>query len=269
MKRYTVLHICGSYGTYLAWCFYTYSNLNYQNNITLNYNDNGNMLYRLYEGWNIVNIAHDFYHPDVHFENIIHINADRDNFIEYMNNNFYVNQNNKEILPSYLNEWMNHEYKNKMKSYDLEIAEPWVNRELLSFFLEDYFHATEQNHKNIDYDKINVFKCTRNDILYKMENLLENLYDFFNLEKNANFKLVSEIHSKWLQTQKNINKDLIIKQFVFDVLHNNENNISNLSIFDEAWIQHLLRQNGFEIQCFQLNKFPCNSFELRKIIYKA
>ena len=40
------------------------------------------------------------------------------------------------------------------------------------------------------------------------------------------------------------------------------------TIFDEAYVQSLLRKQKFEIKCDGLNIFPTSSFELHNLIYK-
>ena len=49
---------------------------------------------------------------------------------------------------------------------------------------------------------------------------------------------------------------------------NNNTDSPCQTLIDEAYVQHSLREQGYEIQCDGLDTFPTNSRDLREIIYE-
>lgn len=76
------------------------------------------------------------------------------------------------------------------------------------------------------------------------------------------------IHQEWDKLQYFKNKDKQVKEIVDSVLGNIDLDWSGLSIIDEAEIQRQLRNNGWEIQCYDLNIFPTNTTDLKKLLTK-
>ena len=68
--------------------------------------------------------------------------------------------------------------------------------------------------------------------------------------------------------QKNLSKVAVIENYVNATIQNINLSLDNLTLFDEAWIQHRLRQNNFVLRCTDLNLFPKYTKELTKLIYK-
>lgn len=67
-----------------------------------------------------------------------------------------------------------------------------------------------------------------------------------NLPASTNMKKIKEIISAFRQ-------------------HDNDYTWSQLDLNDEAWVQYLLRNNGFALQCYNLNKFPTSIIDLCRL----
>ena len=76
------------------------------------------------------------------------------------------------------------------------------------------------------------------------------------------------IYEEWDKLQYFKNKDKQIKEIVDAVLNDVDLDFGGLSIIDEAEIQRQLRNNGWEIQCYDLNVFPTNTTDLKKLLTK-
>jgi hypothetical protein len=76
------------------------------------------------------------------------------------------------------------------------------------------------------------------------------------------------IHEEWDKLQYFKNKDKQVKEIVDAVLGDINLDWTGLSIIDEAEIQRQLRNNGWEIKCYNLNIFPTNTADLRGLLTK-
>jgi hypothetical protein len=76
------------------------------------------------------------------------------------------------------------------------------------------------------------------------------------------------IYTEWDKLQYFKNKDKQVKDIVDAVLNDIDLDFGELSIIDEAEIQRQLRNNGREIKCYNLNIFPTNTADLKKLLTK-
>jgi hypothetical protein len=89
----------------------------------------------------------------------------------------------------------------------------------------------------------------------------------------SNFELVNsdfdKIYQDWIACQFHIHKDRDIEQIV-DCVVNNINldwSDKNLTVVDEGIIQMRLRDlHNLDLLCYNLNVFPKNTFDLRKVL---
>ena len=56
---------------------------------------------------------------------------------------------------------------------------------------------------------------------------------------------------------------------VDSIITGEQKDMHDLTIVDESEIQRRLRNKGFEIQCYELNKWPNTTTELRELIYET
>ena len=70
---------------------------------------------------------------------------------------------------------------------------------------------------------------------------------------------IDEVYSQWIARQIHCNKDTLIQNIVHSLVNDIEFNWPKLTLIDEAFLQHYLRVQGYEIKCWNLNMFPTNT----------
>lgn len=151
--------------------------------------------------------------------------------------------------------------KNYISIQDMQI---WELREYLSIQYQSIFQdiLTSQNH--IDQTWLSV---KFSDLYADMISTMELIFKYCGLtwkDKDQFF----ELHKKWQSKQSSIllrfNE---IKIFVENVLTKKDYQAKDFDLLQESLIQYLMRSNGYEIYCHQLEKIPTSSQEFQKIIY--
>jgi len=77
------------------------------------------------------------------------------------------------------------------------------------------------------------------------------------------------LHKDWMSVEKYLYKDKLINDLVDSIITGEHKDMHDLTIVDESEIQRRLRNKGFEIQCYELNKWPNTTTELRELIYET
>jgi hypothetical protein len=143
----------------------------------------------------------------------------------------------------------------------------WIRREFLSYYLMPaWFDQIEWNHLTTwRNDRC----CTVfvSDLLYDFKNTLEKISKHCNLQYSRSLDDLVEYHSTNLSLQKHLSQDQICKTIITTVLENQNHTWRKLPFVSEVWIQWQLRNQGFEIRCDGLDKFPTNSLQLQKLLY--
>lgn len=76
------------------------------------------------------------------------------------------------------------------------------------------------------------------------------------------------ITEQWNQTQIYKNSDIKIKQIINSLLLDQQIEWTELTLFEQAFIQYYLMELGYEIKCYKLDEFPSNSIDLKKLLYR-
>ena len=78
------------------------------------------------------------------------------------------------------------------------------------------------------------------------------------------------IFDAWIRLQKYAHRDQLINRIVTAIVNNQDFdwNDANLVLHEEAWIQHLLRQQGWSLRCFELNKLPTTVKDFQTYLYR-
>ena len=146
--------------------------------------------------------------------------------------------------------------------------EDWELREFLSMYLygkwvdlysEDIFETLKKEFPAVTFIEIGQL---RDNFVETITKLFEKL-NLPIIRNNIEF-----IYEEWDKLQYFKNKDKQIKEIVDAVLNDVDLDFGGLSIIDEAEIQRQLRNNGWEIQCYDLNVFPTNTTDLKKLLTK-
>jgi len=86
---------------------------------------------------------------------------------------------------------------------------------------------------------------------------------------NINLNNVIRTHSSFLSKQRHHNAQNKCNRWVKNIIADNQSISPCRTIFDEAYVQAKLRDNGYEIKCDGLDIFPKNSEEMHKLIFTA
>ena len=160
------------------------------------------------------------------------------------------------------------EFDKHLKEFNtnIEEASQWQIREYISFWLDDCL----TNGYNLQkYQRPGIFLLSSVEFFdNKFKDTFTEIAKLLNLTV-TNLTQFVEHHAKFIELQKFNGIQIRCKSWVDDVISGVENSSPCITIFDEAYVQHLLRNSGFEIRCFELNEFPKNSTELRKLIQLA
>ena len=104
------------------------------------------------------------------------------------------------------------------------------------------------------------------DLVNNYDSTVKQAIEFCGLEyiKNAP---ATEISKLWcLKQQPYIDEYNNLDKIVDKTVENKLFKWKKLSIIHEAMIQKKLRDHGYELQCYNLNDFPCNSIDLYKLL---
>lgn len=141
----------------------------------------------------------------------------------------------------------------------------WERREKISFKIK-YF----QNYSWYYGTGPNQLTITVYDIVYNLKNCLTSIFDKTKLSFDANrINKFDVIEQQWLGLQKFKHLDQLCHSIAKATATDNDLDWSdkNLSVYDEAYVQMLLRDlHKFDLKCYNLNEFPTNSHDLRKLL---
>lgn len=272
-----MIRVCfppGCYGTYIARCIYNYTNLRVEPFIEFTFGDNGNSHQYRYNSNAKSQIQEG--HLGQHLWNdndvIVAVLPCTSHRLDYVNNQFLKQQHRKLIkYISLLLEPADIEYKlathwNYHGKFDKTVPR-WIMREWCSFWINDLLEAS---YNPIRYQELNsVAQLTTQDIF---ENYIERLAEIVSklgLTFTIDLSIIHQQHENFLSLQKLHNSQLRCEQYVQYLLDGNNDEITVYSIFDEAYIQHLLRLNNLELQCNGLDLFPTTTQQLRNLTYET
>lgn len=195
-------------------------------------------------------------------------------FLNCTENSVLLNINNKITKNPQTSNWMDslNILKKNIERYNKnrDSLNTWEERELLSFFVFKQ-HESESEYKTFEMPiNDNFLYISIESLIDNFESTIRKIFNFINLDiHRENF---DEIYSEWIKLQFYKDSDKNAKEILSAILNNKFLDWSdkNLSIVDEAWIQYQLRdEHGIEIKCWNLNKFPTNTEDLKSyLIYQ-
>jgi len=301
MKNICITYGAGTYGTFLQWAMYRFSELYQSTNLIvpdLPFNDNGNS--HLFVGNHLQNTINfkqailSYIHSNKNHP-IVRIHPKCSNEVDNLLDNLeYVSKNFKKgihLTPAsdsvawsinnkfekiWEDGWLvNQEklYQHNLKGWNknsLADMVPWELREFLSFFIyPQHVSETEYSRLSEFAEKLpNIKIVPITELRDNLKGTLLSILDYCELAP-ANLDKFEEVCTGWIQRQYHCNKDSLIKQIVDSVMLDTKYDWKGeeLTLVDEALVQYYLRENGLEIKCNNLNKFPSNSVALKKITY--
>jgi hypothetical protein len=106
---------------------------------------------------------------------------------------------------------------------------------------------------------------TPDQILYDFEHTIARMIAYCGLTPDPRTN-PAEFYAVWFEHQQYILNEFHTVQQIIENLNNPDFNWNPVSIMAEAMVQAKLRQQGWKIACYQLNQFPTNIQDLRKVM---
>lgn len=267
----------GCYGSYVARCIYNFTNLRTTPFEDFVFDSSGSS----HAFWNQrgkFNNSIQYGHlntADVDFDDqpskVIVILPDKNHLLDYLMNHFYKAE--REQFVSFISMLLSEtEIFDKLQTNwnyhgDLDTVPRWIMREWCSLWLSS---VLDQSYKFEEYDNVPaLLKISTNDIVDNWSTLFGQICNVLELTCTVPKSIVQRQHDEFVQVQKFHNIQTRCKHYVECILNNIKTNITTHNIFDEAYIQHLLRQHSVEIGCNGLDQFPTSTQQLKSMTYAA
>jgi hypothetical protein len=267
----------GCYGTYIAQCIYNYTNLRIRPFEDFKFDEYGSS----HHFWDTddeyspttIRFGHiDTDYLQVETDQVLVILPCKDHKLDYYNNIFFKNfkgQVIKYILESVPKKDIVHALESQWGyTGKLDDSVPrWILREWCSFWINDLL---ENSIVDTEYKKVKALvQITTQHVFENWLETLTQIASLLNLTFTVDETTIKKQHENFLKLQKFHNSQLRCHQYVNDLLVGNDNKMILHSIFDEAYMQHLLRKNNLEIYCNNLNVFPSTVQQLKNLTYET
>lgn len=262
----------GCYGTYLSMCIYNYTSLRTGKFIAFEFDEFGSS--HAHRSNEFVNRYIQISHIDTfrHYDNdrVVSLLPDNNHYLDYYNNQYYKQEKGQlisYIKSNYAEEEIINKLKNNWNISDKlnEHTPRWILREWFSFWITDCWNNGYS--RNV-YSEVSTMQVEVNDLVESFETTFVYLINKLNLTLTVDLSIIQQIHLDFRHKQKFHNAQLKCNEWVNCVINKIPNILIAPTIFDEAYIQNLLRNNDYEIYCDGLNQFPVSSIEMNKLIYK-
>lgn len=262
----------GCYGTYVTQCVYNYTNLRTSPLVKFKFGNHGDS-----HGHRINNNAYSVIQSG-HADTLCQTEHDRmvailpcANYqLDYYNNQFFK-ENQGHIIDYILTQMSVTEAEQKLKThwgytgpFDNNVPH-WILREWCSFWIDN---VLKESYNTTTYMALkSVYQLSTQDIFENFEESLKQIAQVLGLTITVDQDIINDQHREFLSLQKFHNSQINCRRYVHNLLAGINYNMPLNSIFDEAYVQHLLRQQNLEIQCDGLNTFPTSTQDLKTILY--
>jgi len=159
-----------------------------------------------------------------------------------------------------------------LDAWESDKKEIWEMREFLSLFLYDQLLSETELPNVLDYQNYDSNKIKfvyMNELRDKFTITFKDLCNWLNLQISRTDSDIFQLEKDWKNHESFLYKDMLINDLVNAIIDNKNLSMENLTLVDEAMIQRQLRNKGFELQCYKLNKWPKTTSELRELIYES
>lgn len=147
----------------------------------------------------------------------------------------------------------------------VEDLSKWQLREILSYWNFDMYLAEYINYTPL---RGNVHHLNVTELRDNFKETIDKVIEYLKLDViKDRYQKLEKIGYQWSIRQKEKFKDQQIANYISDTIQAINQEHTNFSFFEEAWIQQKLREQGYEIKCNGLDNFPTSSFEMHKLIY--
>lgn len=201
------------------------------------------------------------------------ITGDAQHHLDYFNNQFY--KHSLGDLVGYLTDVIGPEKIqqhlaqgwNYTERFDIHVPH-WILREYCSHAIIATWWQGYSSERYLSIPHAYSF-CCEDLWTNNMWQLINTLATVLAQKIYAPETMVQQNHRDFLECQQYHNIQLRCEQFAQDAINGINSESPCVSLFDEAYVQYVLRKQGYEIHCYNLNQFPTSSKQLAEIIYET
>lgn len=265
----------GCYGTYIARCLHHYTSQDDKYCLDFDTNGSSHAFREIKSNTRKTSLTH-WQHPrsaTPDGANTIIITGEAHHYLDYFDNQFYKNSHGDlieyltsvfglEKIQQHLKEGWNYN-----ELFDIRTPQ-WILREYCSYSITNTWLQGYNNEKYLAIPHVYSF-CCEDLWTVNMWQLINTLTTALSQKIHAPETIVQQNHQTFLMCQQYHGMQLRCEQFATDTINGVDSKSPCVSIFDEAYVQHILRKQGYEIHCDNLDQFPTSSNQLAKIIYET
>jgi len=204
-------------------------------------------------------------------DSIVTIATDPAHWLDYCNNQF--SKKYRGDFAAYLDDLLSHaEVRQKLSAgwhcdTDIQHAPRWMQRELFSYMMLDLLRDGYATDLCGFADAVIV---STKDLFEDFPPVFRDLVTQLGLRLAVSQQDIDRNHQRFIQAQRFHGSQQRCEQWARQVVSDDSDAvIPALTLFDEAYIQHCLRQLGWEIRCHGLDRFPGSACAMREVIYPA
>ena len=269
----------GCYGAYVSRCIHDYTNLRTKPFVDFTFDTSGSSHQFRHETqeelFNILRHGH-IDNPYLAIDNAnytVVILPCKDHLLDYYNNQFFK-QAEKHLDKFLIGQFSLEEITNKFKKYwngvDAfdETVPRWVIREWASLYIGDLLDSQWVRYE--EYTKLPAtIKISTQDIFENWIETITQVVSVLDLTLTVDPDTIKKQHDAFLGLQKLHNSQIKCCQYVNNLINGLDTKMTLNTVFDEAYIQYLLRQHNLEIQCNGLDVFPATTQQLKTLTYET
>lgn len=266
-----VLFPPGCYGTFLTKCLYKLTTLNQTKDYSFVFDEFGSSHdYRFSNNRHLIDCGHLETLSVEPVDNLVVIVPSEHHQLDYFDNQFWKSEKNH--ICNYIHTlYDSSEVENKLCqdwNYSGQLTNntpAWILREWCSFWVQDCLNHSYNVQKYQSFDQ--AMYVSTQDIFENLSTVMFTLANKLSLTVIVDELKIAEIQEDFVKNQQLHGIQKKCQDWVDDIIEGTDSISPCLTIFDEAFVQHLLRQYRYEIKCNELNLYPTNASEFNRIIY--
>jgi hypothetical protein len=155
------------------------------------------------------------------------------------------------------------------KDTPIDQVPTWIIREWLSY---NFIGMIDDTLEWFLPDRLHNKNCLIiyiNQLLYHLPETIVKIQNFINMPLIKDIDDVMPYHKKNISLQKYLNQDSISADIISAIKNNDQSltwDKNSLTIITECWIQHWIRNAGYDFKCNKLNNFPTTSKALIQLL---
>jgi len=267
----TILYPPGCYGTFYAATLFNCTNLSNRPSELNWFDENGSShSFRKNElSKQVIQYDHtvDVLKNPIDPNNTVIIDTVNGHYLDYLNN-YLAKQMQMDVLAHLAKMFGENFIKEKTSSYSDQQNSVWAVREILSFLIIDLLNASYNNFY-LEYSPVGArVKINTNDLFINQVASFNNVCEVLSLTPRSTSE-IENVFENFSRKQKHHMTEKKCLDWVNAIINGKEMANPCLTVYDEAFVQHHLRNLGYEIKCSGLNCFPARSTDLQKLLYSA